>query len=194
MGFQQTNTFSRSTFIILHLKIAKANTLHLPVEGSAVQSWGILTNLQGLRRHSHLVWNKRGLTIPARTLGSWEAMTSVIISGNSTCMASAWMKVLRQYRLIFFTICHTRDISGLFVMQLRLDHDMIQTCERAYIVHGIHQFGEVVEPLGAGHQAFLLHVDGFGQLPDVVLSHFFKHSLTFESLERHCEHRTLFKQ
>lgn len=138
MGLQQTNTFSRSTFIILLLKIAKENTLQLPViEGSAVQSWEILANLLGLRLHSHLVWNKRGLTMPARTLGSWEAMTSVIISGNSTCMASAWMKVLRQYRLIFFTICHTRDISCLFVFYAaavgsRYDTDVWKSLHRAW--------------------------------------------------------------
>lgn len=53
--------------------------------------------------------------MPARTLGSWEAMTSDIISGNSTFMESAWMKVLRQNRLIFFTICHTREIPYLCV-------------------------------------------------------------------------------
>lgn len=55
--------------------------------------------------------------MPARTLGSWEAMTSDIISGNSTFMASAWMKVLRQNRLTFFTICHKRD-TCMFVLVL----------------------------------------------------------------------------
>lgn len=55
----------------------------------------------------------------------------------------------------------------------------------AYIVHGVHQFGEVVEPLGAGHHALLLHVDGLCKLPDVVLPHFLKRSLTFESFKRH---------
>lgn len=46
--------------------------------------------------------------MPARTLGSWEAMTSDIISGNSTFMVLAWMKVLRQNRLTFFTICQEK--------------------------------------------------------------------------------------
>lgn len=52
----------------------------------------------------------------------------------------------------------------------------------AYLVHGVHQLGEVVEPLGTGHQTLLFDVDGLGQLPDVQLSHLFKRSLTFESL------------
>lgn len=79
--------------------------------------------------------------MPARTLGSWEAMTSDIISGNSTFMESAWMKVLRQNRLIFFTICHTREIPYL---RVDLKHSRAETGLRgwggddAYIVHGVH--------------------------------------------------------
>lgn len=64
-----------------------------------------LSQSQVLSERPHFSWNSRGLTMPASTLGSWEAMTSDIISGNSTFMASAWMKVLRQYRLTFLTIC-----------------------------------------------------------------------------------------
>lgn len=52
-------------------------------------------------------------------------------------------------------------------------------------MHGVHQLGEVVEPLGAGHQALLPQVYRLCQLPDVVLSHIFKHYLAFESLQRH---------
>ena len=55
----------------------------------------------------------------------------------------------------------------------------------AYIMHRVHQFGEVVESLRAGHHALLPHVDGLGQLPDVALSHLLKSRLTFESLKRH---------
>lgn len=78
--------------------------------------------------------------MPARTLGSWEEMTSDIISGNSTFIESAWMKVLRQNRLIFFTICHTREIASLclYSTQPQLDLNMIQACDDAYIVHGVH--------------------------------------------------------
>lgn len=119
---------------------------HLVNEGSMIQS--VFTELWCFCCYCHL-WNKRGLTMPARTLGSWEAMTSDIISGNSTFIESAWMKVLRQNRLIFFTICHTRDISYLclYLVQQHLGYNMIQVREDAYIMHGIHQLCEVVESL-----------------------------------------------
>ena len=61
---------------------------------------------------------------------------------------------------------------------------VLSCAEGAYIVHGVHEFGEVVEPLGAGHHALVPHVDRLGQLPDVVLSHVFEHRLALESLER----------
>lgn len=124
--------------------------------------------------------------MPAKTLGSWEAMTSDIISGNSTFMASAWMKVLRQNRLTFFTIC--REIERVCLCWCSTDRQTDaneQFCSGAYIVHGVHQFGEVVEALGAGHHAPLPRVDSLGQLPDVVLPHFLECSLTFESFKRH---------
>lgn len=88
--------------------------------------------------------------MPAKTLGSWEAMTSDIISGNSTFIESAWMKVLRQNRLIFFTICQAREISYLCSVQPLLGSNVI-IHEDAYIVHGVHQLREVVESLRAGH-------------------------------------------
>lgn len=46
-------------------------------------------------------------------------------------------------------------------------------------MHGIHEFGKVVEALRAGHKPFLLDVDCFGQLADVVLSHLIKLALAF---------------
>lgn len=78
--------------------------------------------------------------MPARTLGSWEAMTSDIISGNSTFIESAWMKVLRQNRLIFFTIYHTREIPYLclYSAKLQLGQNMIRVCDGTYIMHGVH--------------------------------------------------------
>lgn len=82
---------------------------HPVIERSVIHSQGISAELRCLCSHHYLVWKRRGLTMPARTLGSWEAMTSDIISGNSTFMASAWMKVLRQNRLTFFTICRRRN-------------------------------------------------------------------------------------
>lgn len=107
----RTKGCSYTLKIIPYSLVTKARTMKHPVnEGSMIQS--VLTQVWCLCCYCHL-WNKRGLTMPARTLGSWEAMTSVIISGNSTFIESAWMKVLRQNRLIFFTICHTRDISHL---------------------------------------------------------------------------------
>lgn len=55
----------------------------------------------------------------------------------------------------------------------------------AYIVHGVHQFREVVEALRAGHHALLLQVDRLGQLTNVALPHLLECRLTFESLKRH---------
>lgn len=77
----------------------------------------------------------------------------------------------------------------IFILVLKTDtHIKDKTfLKEPYIVHGIHQFGEVVEPLGAGHYAFLLHVDGSGKFSYVVLSHFFKCSLTFQTFKRHWE-------
>lgn len=60
---------------------------------------------------------------------------------------------------------------------------------RTDLMHGVHQFGEVVEPLWARHQALLPAVDSLGQLPDVALSHLFECPLTFESFKRHWEDR-----
>lgn len=79
--------------------------------------------------------------------------------------------------------------SGLSV-EWQLHRDVSECCcaricEGAYIVHGVHQLGEVVESLRAGHQALLPHVDRLGQLPDVVLSHLLEGPLAFESLKRH---------
>lgn len=134
----------------------------------------------------YFVWNNRGFTMPANTLGSWEAMTSDIISGNSTFKASAWMKVLRQNRLTFFTICQGRwKKKHLYQCWCLLKPQMICTSLPAYIMHCIHQFGQVVEALGAGHHTLLLQVDRPGKLSYVVLSHFLKRSLTFESFKRH---------
>lgn len=59
----------------------------------------------------------------------------------------------------------------------------------AYLVHAVHQLGDVEESLGAAHQTLLFDVDGLGQLPDVQLSHLFERCLTFESLERHWGNR-----
>lgn len=125
--------------------------------------------------------------MPANTLGSWEAMTSDIISGNSTFKASAWMKVLRQNRLTFFTICQREGKKKTFISMLVLIKDIQMICSSlgAYIVHGIHQFGKVVEALGAGHHILLLQVDSPGKLSYVVLSHFFERCLTFESFKRY---------
>lgn len=54
-------------------------------------------------------------------------------------------------------------------------------------MHGVHQFGEVVESLWTGHDALLPHVDSHRQFSDVVLSHLFKYCLAFESLKWHWE-------
>lgn len=124
--------------------------------------------------------------MPARTLGSWEAMTSDIISGNSTFMASAWMKVLRQNRLTFFTIWRYGDSKG--GVRRRRRAEAAALWGETYVVDGVHQFGEVVEALGAGYHALLLQVDDFGQFSDVVLAHFFKGCLAFEPLQRHWSH------
>lgn len=124
--------------IIRYSLVTEANTVKQPVnEGSIIQS--VLTEWRPFCCYCYL-WNRRGLTMPARTLGSWEEMTSDIISGNSTFIESAWMKVLRQNRLIFFTICHTREIASLclYSTQPQLDLNMIQACDDAYIVHGVH--------------------------------------------------------
>ena len=56
----------------------------------------------------------------------------------------------------------------------------------AYLVHGVHQLGEVVEELGAPRHALLPLVDGFGQLPDVALAHLVKGRLALQSLQWHC--------
>lgn len=130
--------------------------------------------------------------MPASTVGSWEAMTSDIISGNSTFMVSAWMKVLRQNRLTFLTICARGKEDT--PPSRRANRDVVFFSLAApqgptYLVHGVHELGEMVEPLRTGHQTLLFDVDGLGQLPDVQLPHLFKRSLTFESLERHWRHR-----
>lgn len=57
----------------------------------------------------------------------------------------------------------------------------------SYLMHGIHQFGEVIEALWAGHHPFLLQVDGVGELPDVVLSHLLKLGLAFQPLKWYWE-------
>lgn len=52
-------------------------------------------------------------------------------------------------------------------------------------MHGVHELGQVVETLRAGHHALLLPVDGLGQLPDVILPHLLKGALAFQTLQRH---------
>ena len=50
----------------------------------------------------------------------------------------------------------------------------VTSCPVQYLMHGIHELGEMIEALRGGHHASLLQMDSLGQLPNVVLSHLLK--------------------
>lgn len=59
----------------------------------------------------------------------------------------------------------------------------------AYLLHGVQELGELVEPLPVLAGVLLSFNNGFSQLLDVRHADFIKHSLAFKAILWYCENR-----